>query len=115
MPREVEPVEQMEVSVSVARWLLDSCINLVKHYLGRDFDPHLGTFTDRLPGTTALEDRIPLEDHELRYWTSGVINLVTTIAGILRHALTARELLNLRLLDDITLDENIDPNMGHEI
>jgi len=99
MPNEVEPVEQIHITRSVALWLMDTCIGLVKHYLGREFDPSLGTFTERNRELPAMEDRIPIDDFELRYWTSGVINLVTTIAGILNHALAAGSLMRLRILD----------------
>jgi len=110
----LEPVEQINMTSSVARWLLETCVALVRHYMGREFDPAIGTFSDRNPELTCLEDRIPVEDYELRHWSSGVINLVTTIAGILHHALTAGSLLRLGHILPLD-DENIDPNIGTEI
>lgn len=95
----MEPVEQINMTSSVARWLMETCVSLVRHYLGREFDPSVGTFSDRNPELTCLEDRIPVEDYELRHWSAGVINLVTTIAGILHNALTASSLMRMRILD----------------
>jgi len=99
MPNEVEPVEQIHITSSVARWLMETCVALVRHYLGREFDPAIGTFTDRNKAISALDDRVPVEDHEFRYWTSNVINLVTTIAGILHQALSVGALMRMRIGD----------------
>ena len=105
-----EPVEQIHMTSSVARWLMETCVALVRHYLGREFDPSVGTFTDRNPELTCLEDRIPVEDYELRHWSAGVINLVTTIAGILQHALSANNLMRLNLLSIDDASELTDSN-----
>jgi hypothetical protein len=108
---EFEPVEQINISTSVAKWLMETCVSLIRHYSARDFDPAVGRFSERTPGLTALEDRIPLEDQELKYWTGTVINLVTTIAGILHNAITANNLLRLGHILPID-DENNDPFIG---
>jgi hypothetical protein len=113
---DLEPVEQIRMTTSVAKWLVETCVALVRHYLGREFDPTLGTFTERNPELTCLEDRIPVEDFELRHWSAGVINLVTTIAGILHHALTASRLLQLGQILPVDDDSDLtDPNLGREI
>lgn len=112
----LEEVEQINITSSVARWLMETCIGLVKHYLGREFDPTYGTFTDRNPELPAMEDRIPVEDYELRYWSSAVINLVTTIAGILNHGLNVNGLLQLnQILPGDDASDLTDPNTGQEI
>jgi len=110
----IEPVEQINITATVARWLMDTCIGLVRHYLGREFNPEMGTFTERNPELPAMEDRIPIEDYELRFWSSAVINLVTTIAGILNNAINANNLLRLNQILP-TDDDSIDPHIGREI
>lgn len=112
----LEPVEQIRVTSSVARWLMETCVALVRHYLGREFDPSVGTFSERNPELITLEDRIPVEDFELRHWSAGVINLITTIAGILHQALTANRLLQLgQVLPIDDASDLSDPDIGHEI
>jgi len=107
MPNEVDPVEQINITRSVAVWLMETCIGLVRHYLGREFNPELGTFTDRNRELPAMEDRVPIDDFEFRYWTSGVINLITTIAGILNHALSVGRLMRIDLIEGDSPDSDI--------
>lgn len=108
MPRFLDTQEEIRISTNVARWLMDTTVSLLKHYLGRDFDPAIGTFTERDMRVECLQDSVPMEDHQLRYWINTVINLCTTIAGILHNSITAGELMRLQDMSPLTdsPDEN---------
>jgi len=95
MPRFLDTTEEVQMTTSVARWLMDVTVGLLKHYLGRNYNPELGTFSQRELDSPCLEDRIPVEDFELRYWFNTVINLCTTIAGILHNSITRGEMLRM--------------------
>jgi len=102
MPDNNEFHNEIRITTSVARWLMDTTCGLLKHYLGRDFDPAVGRFSERNLQEECMQDRLPIEDHELRYWINTVINLCTTIAGILHNSITAGELMRLHEMSPLT-------------
>lgn len=102
MPRYNDTEEEIRITTSVARWLMDTTCGLLKHYLGRDYDPSVGRFSERDITQTALIDSVSMEDHELRYWFNTVINLCTTIAGILHNSITAGELMRLAQMSPLS-------------
>lgn len=101
MPRR-DPIEYIEITKSVASWLLETSLALIKHYLGREFNPRTGIMGEREDFTHNLEDRIPQRDFELRYWFNTVINLLTTITGILSYAIPLEPTLYLNSNEDIS-------------
>lgn len=107
MPRFLDTVETVRMSSSVAKWIIETTQALVFHYLGREFDPDTGRIGDRDFSIPILEDRV---DHsETMHWANSIINLCTTVAGILANALREGDTLRLEEISAIThISENLE-------
>jgi len=80
-------IDNIELSSSVARWLLKTATQLIQHYYGGTYRPELGILEPPTDPCEVLDDRVPRDDHELRYWIGTVIMLCKTVAGILNYQL----------------------------
>lgn len=119
MDNDIQPVDEINVTADVAKWLMTTCLTLIKHFLGRDFDPHYGVMSDRTVDFQTIEDKIGREDEEINYWSSNLMTFLTTIAGILSNAIAVGDLMRMKEIlpidhDDINND-NKDPDRGYEI
>ena len=119
MDNDIQPVDEINVTADVARWLMQTCLTLIKHFLGRDFDPHIGVMSERNVDFPTIEDKIGRQDEEVNYWVSNLMTFLTTIAGILGNAIAVGDLMRMKEIlpidyDDINND-NKDPDRGYEI
>jgi len=118
MENNIQPVDEINVTSDVARWLMQTCLTLIKHYLGRDFEPHYGTMSDRVVDFPTIEDKIGHGDPEVSYWANNLMTFLTTIAGILGNAIAVGDLMRMREILPIDYDENNineDPEGKYEI
>jgi len=91
--------EYVQISKTVAIWLVKYGRNLVEAGLGTTWNPESGELPELEPG--GLIDQLNLEEYDLYHWTNSLMNLAKTIAGILAQILKEDAENNppIRLLD----------------
>lgn len=92
---------QIQISVSVARWILHFCNNAYRDGSGADVDEPLPT------DTIGLIDNIPFEDAPTYQWASELMRFTRTLAHIIYEALRSRnlELTGLDVLNNASDEE----------
>jgi hypothetical protein len=91
--------EYVQISKTVAIWLVKYGRNLVEAGLGTTWDPNSRELPELEPG--GLIDQLNLEEYDLYHWTNSLMNLAKTVAGILAQILKEDAENNppIRLLD----------------
>lgn len=82
----------IRLSLTFARWVLETSKQLIHHVYGQNYDPTLGEF-DQLqhPANPTLYFRMTQNDHEAAYWLNTCIQFLKTISGIFAHEIGVNE------------------------
>lgn len=104
MPRNPGEDYNIRISLTVARYLLDTCRSLVTHLYGTDYNPATGQLSTSRLAIPSMYEQFDSTDLTFMHWVSTVSSILRLVAGILHYEIQLDPVANqeaLALIDEL--------------